>query len=124
MINAPQALRSGPEEAGGPLPGSVSEQFIRCGKAGCRCQNGPPHGPYFYRIWRGEGRAVHKVYVKRAELEQVRARCAEYRAVAEELRALRARRLALTALLWVQVARSRCLRGVLPRTGVRRARRR
>jgi hypothetical protein len=30
------------------LTGSLVEQMRRCGKAGCRCAYGDPHGPYAY----------------------------------------------------------------------------
>src|SRR6185312_10696927 len=30
------------------LAGSLVEQNRRCGKAGCRCAEGEPHGPYVY----------------------------------------------------------------------------
>ena len=63
----------------GPLPGEVCEQYVRCGKANCRCNNGHPHGPYHYRVWR-EGTRVFKQYVKPVELELTRERCQLYRA--------------------------------------------
>ena len=65
-------LLSGEDD--GPLPGSVSEQFIRCGKPGCHCRRGQLHGPYFYRIWRdapqagGKKGKGNKVYVKAADV--------------------------------------------------------
>ncbi len=99
--SAPEDGASG--EEGGPLPGTVCEQFIQCGKPNCRCRDGLPHGPYFYRIWRGDGRTVHKVYVKRADAERVRAQCDQYRVLEAELRALRTRRLGYTARLRAQI---------------------
>jgi len=108
-------LSDAPEKGGGPLPGSVSEQFVRCGKAYCRCGTGKLHGPYYYRIWRGEAGKVHKVYVKSADLAQVRARCARHRAIAEEFRAFCVQTEALAALLRVQVGRSKRLRAALAR---------
>ena len=30
------------------LPGSLVEQHRNCGKEGCRCTRGEPHGPYVY----------------------------------------------------------------------------
>src|SRR5713226_1357581 len=30
------------------LSGSLTEQTRRCGKAGCRCAGGAPHGPYAF----------------------------------------------------------------------------
>jgi len=32
----------------GALRGSLQRQFRRCGKPGCRCAHGDPHGPYVY----------------------------------------------------------------------------
>lgn len=98
-----------PEDSG-PLPGTVCEQFIQCGKPRCRCRKGEPHGPYFYRIWRGAGGRVHKVYVKKADAQRVREQCDQHRAYDKDLRALRARRLAHTRRLRVQMRRSARLR--------------
>jgi hypothetical protein len=30
------------------LPGTLVEQHRNCGKEGCRCTRGEPHGPYVY----------------------------------------------------------------------------
>jgi len=30
------------------LTGTLTQQARRCGKAGCRCADGEPHGPYAY----------------------------------------------------------------------------
>lgn len=56
------------------LPGKVHVQWVRCGRAGCRCAQGQLHGPYYYRFWR-EGGRLRKEYVKRADLEGVIAAC-------------------------------------------------
>src|SRR5258708_20799760 len=32
------------------LSGSLTEQTRRCGKAGCRCARGEPHGPYAFFV--------------------------------------------------------------------------
>ncbi len=32
----------------GVLPGALVEQHRGCGKEGCRCARGEPHGPYVY----------------------------------------------------------------------------
>src|ERR1022692_2983217 len=32
------------------LSGSLTEQTRRCGKAGCRCAGGEPHGPYAFFV--------------------------------------------------------------------------
>jgi hypothetical protein len=38
------------------LAGSLVEQTRRCGKPGCRCAEGEPHGPYAYFAPRTQGR--------------------------------------------------------------------
>ena len=38
------------------LAGSVTEQTRRCGRPGCRCAEGEPHGPYVYFSPRTHGR--------------------------------------------------------------------
>ena len=87
-----------PQDAPPPIPplkGVVCSQFVRCGKAECRCQRGEPHGPYYYRVWR-EGDRVQKVYVKASELESVRAACEAHKVITERLEALRRERERLT----------------------------
>lgn len=74
-----------------PLPGEICEQYIRCGKVGCRCEQGKRHGPYYYRIWR-EGEQVHKVYVKRTDLEMIQQACNAYRNYQQMLRETRRQR--------------------------------
>ena len=38
------------------LAGALTEQTRRCGRAGCRCADGDPHGPYLYFSPRQAGR--------------------------------------------------------------------
>jgi hypothetical protein len=38
------------------LTGTLTEQTRRCGKAGCRCAGGEPHGPYAYFAPKTAGR--------------------------------------------------------------------
>jgi hypothetical protein len=57
-----------------PLPGSIHSQMRRCGRTGCKCERGELHGPYFFRYWRDDGR-LRCTYVKRTELQTVRAQC-------------------------------------------------
>ena len=78
-----------------PLAGEVCPQFIRCGKPGCRCQSGQPHGPYHYRIWR-EGTRVRKVYVKATEVEKVKAACVLHRVITRRLQDAKQTKLHLT----------------------------
>jgi len=42
------ALVAGLPPADGLLPGTLVEQHRNCGKEGCRCTRGEPHGPYMY----------------------------------------------------------------------------
>ena len=55
------------------LTGSLVEQTRRCGKAGCRCAEGEPHGPYVYFAPKTAGRGRLR-YVPAALLDVVR-RC-------------------------------------------------
>jgi hypothetical protein len=41
-------LLAGLPAADGLLPGALVEQYRSCGKEGCRCTRGEPHGPYVY----------------------------------------------------------------------------
>jgi len=56
------------------LPGTVHEQWVRCGRSNCRCADGQLHGPYFYRFWREKGR-LRKQYVKPDAVDDVRRSC-------------------------------------------------
>ena len=80
------------------LAGSLVEQARRCGKAGCRCAAGEPHGPYAYFVQRarGAGRLRYvpaglaetvRGYLRRGE--QVEAVLAEISAINAELLARR-----------------------------------
>jgi len=74
------------------LTGSLVEQTRRCGKAGCRCAEGEPHGPYVYFAPKTAGRGRLR-YVPAALLDVVR-RCvhtgAEVEAVLAEVSAINA----------------------------------
>jgi hypothetical protein len=80
------------------LAGTLAEQGRRCGKPGCRCAGGAPHGPYAYFIPRPAGRGRAR-YVPAALAgvvrrclrrdEQVQAVLAEISAINAELLARR-----------------------------------
>ena len=53
------------------LLGSLVEQTRRCGKPGCQCATGHPHGPYHYLTPRRGGRGMR--YVPKTLVESVRA---------------------------------------------------
>lgn len=56
------------------LRGTLTTQARRCGKPGCRCADGEPHGPYVYlSIARTAGRP-RLVYVPASLAEAVRER--------------------------------------------------
>ena len=78
------------------LSGSLAEQSRRCGKPGCRCADGDPHGPYAYFTPRPAGRGRAR-YVPAAVAGAVR-RClqrgAEVEAVLAEISAVNAELLA------------------------------
>jgi hypothetical protein len=80
------------------LVGALTEQARRCGKLGCRCERGEPHGPYVYFTPRpaGRGRARYvpaalagavRRYLRRGE--QAEAVLAEISAINAELLARR-----------------------------------
>lgn len=80
------------------LAGSLVEQTRRCGKPGCHCAEGDPHGPYAYFAPKTAGRGRSKyvpsnlVALVRASLargEQIEAVLAEISAINAELLARR-----------------------------------
>ncbi|CAN5692847.1 hypothetical protein BH23CHL5_BH23CHL5_28330 [soil metagenome] len=64
---------------------------VRCGKLNCKCSRSQHrHGPYAYLYWRdGLGKA-HRLYVRKAEVEQVRGIIELRQMVERERRQLRA----------------------------------
>jgi len=78
------------------LAGSLVEQTRRCGKPGCRCADGEPHGPYVYFAPKAAGRGRLR-YVPAALVEVVR-RCVhtgvEVEGVLAEISAINAELLA------------------------------
>lgn len=54
------------------LRGSVIEQYKRCGKPGCRCADGPGHGPKQYLSVSQPGARPVMQYVPAEYQEQVR----------------------------------------------------
>jgi len=80
------------------LSGSLTEQTRRCGKPGCRCADGEPHGPYTYFAVKTAGRArlryvpanlVATVRARLARGEQAEAALAQISAINAELLARR-----------------------------------
>src|SRR5712691_4769751 len=54
-----------------PKTGSLQAEWRRCGKPGCRCTRGTPHGPYWYLRWREGGRQRRR-YVSREQVNAMR----------------------------------------------------
>ncbi len=78
------------------LTGSLAEQSRRCGRPGCRCADGEPHGPYAYFTPRPAGRGRAR-YVPAALAQVVRRylrRGEEAEAVLAEISAINAELLA------------------------------
>ena len=65
--------------------GTVHRQFVRCGKASCKCVRGELHGAYYYHFVRVSGK-LKKRYLKAHEVEQMQNACSTRR---EEKRARR-----------------------------------
>ncbi|HST21832.1 MAG TPA: DUF6788 family protein [Blastocatellia bacterium] len=48
-----------------PKKMAICQQFKKCGKAGCKCNAGALHGPYFYFFYREDGK-LKKSYIRKA----------------------------------------------------------
>lgn len=69
----------------GPLrPGTLSQQFNVCGKAGCRCKAAPPqkHGPYYQLSFTWQGRSSTH-FVRRKDLKDTEQQLQNYRRLRE-----------------------------------------
>ena len=78
------------------LAGTLTDQARRCGRPGCRCADGEPHGPYAYFTPRPGGRGRAR-YVPAALADAVRRylqRGAEVQAALAEISAINAELLA------------------------------
>jgi hypothetical protein len=56
--------------------GTLQQQWVRCGKANCKCSRGRLHGPYFY-LFVSMSDGLWKSYVRRHDVPMVRAVIAE-----------------------------------------------
>jgi hypothetical protein len=48
--------------AGQAVTYTFRQEYVKCGKKGCRCAAGEAHGPYTYKYWKEDGR-LRKAYV-------------------------------------------------------------
>jgi hypothetical protein len=69
-------------------PGHVQQRRVRCGKANCKCRRGELHSAY-YHVWHADGRRF-QCYVRRSEIDTLRAACQAHRELQTQLRAGRA----------------------------------
>jgi hypothetical protein len=78
------------------LAGTLAEQSRRCGRPGCRCADGEPHGPYAYFTPRpaGRGRARYVPAVLAEAVGRCLRRGTEVEAVLAEISAVNAELLA------------------------------
>jgi hypothetical protein len=50
------------EVGGQAVTYTFRQEYVKCGKKGCRCAAGEGHGPYTYKYWK-EGGRLRKAYV-------------------------------------------------------------
>ena len=65
------------------LRGSLVERYKRCGKTGCKCANGPGHGPKYYLTVSFPKRPPEMEYVPEAFQETVQEYLENYRKAKE-----------------------------------------
>jgi hypothetical protein len=49
-----------------PKKKAICRQYKKCGKAGCKCNQGVLHGPYFFYFYRVDGK-LKKTYIRKAD---------------------------------------------------------
>src|SRR5215472_15968170 len=67
------------------LRGSLIERYKRCGKPGCKCADGPGHGPKYYLSVSYPGLRPQMDYVPQEDCEQVSVLLANYQRTREIL---------------------------------------
>lgn len=68
-------------DLGPMLPGSISEQYNVCGKAGCKCKNAKnpvKHGPYYQLSFTLAGKSS-SFFIKQKDLSEVRRRIKRFK---------------------------------------------
>jgi len=70
------------------LRGSLVERYKRCGKPGCKCANGPGHGPKYYLTVSFPKRPPEMEYVPEGFQEKVKQYLQNYRKAKEILEEL------------------------------------
>lgn len=67
------------------LPGHVQKRRVYCGKSNCRCVFDNERHAAFYHVFVENGRRVQR-YVRRKDVETIRAACLKNRKFQDELR--------------------------------------
>ena len=70
------------------LRGSLIERYKRCGKPGCKCAEGPGHGPKYYLSVSYPGLRPHMDYVPQERYAQTAEFLANYHRAREILEAI------------------------------------
>ena len=70
------------------LRGSLIERYKRCGKPGCKCADGPGHGPKYYLSVSYPGLRPQMDYVPQKSHDQIAEFLANYQRVREILEAV------------------------------------
>ncbi|MDD3927739.1 MAG: hypothetical protein PHT33_13895 [bacterium] len=70
------------------VAGSLLKREVRCGKAGCRCEKGELHGPFWYLSQRIEGKTRY-TYIPRGRAGVAREKVSEHQRLQELKRKLR-----------------------------------
>ena len=102
-------------------PGTLSEQYNVCGKAGCACKADPPrkHGPYYQVSFTWQGRSRTQ-FVRGEHLLAMRQQLRNYERLRELVEAWIAAGLELSALRFRAVTAPRRRRAPTIRVGARR----
>ena len=69
----------------GLLNGAVCASYVKCSKPNCKCASVSLHGTYYHRYQWHDGRVI-KEYIPLSQVEEVRAACARYRQLQDQLR--------------------------------------
>lgn len=84
--NSKSATKTGAESSR-LMCGFIEERRVRCGKKNCKCARGEKHIS-FYHVWYADGQRVRR-YIRRADVEEMRAACLNYRLLQQQIRANR-----------------------------------
>lgn len=84
--NSKSATKTGAESSR-LMCGFMEERRVRCGRQNCRCARGEKHISY-YHVWYSGGFRFRR-YIRRADVDEMRAACLNYRLLQQQIRANR-----------------------------------